>query len=212
MIFKYSFVLVMYRVTFDGYSSEPNNCTASSIPNYTINDQDKQILHDLKAWQSSFESIQPEFYKKTFSQILPDVVFFNIACQVVSVCQAVNCNCVILTIWDGTVLSCQSYSLEEPLTSALMADESIKQDTNGMTIDVFLYDEHATGEVKNVQPGDFVLLSNVHAKPENAVSKVRYQLILCFQKQQSKILGFLVILLLHFVEKVINYSNSQATS
>ncbi|KXJ22411.1 Protection of telomeres protein 1 [Exaiptasia diaphana] len=43
-----------------------------------------------------------------------------------------------------------------------------------MAIDVFLYDEHANGEVKNVKPGDFVLLSNVHAQPAKVMTKEGY--------------------------------------
>lgn len=164
-------LLLLYRVSYDGYSNDPNYCTASSIPNYTITDHDRKILHNLKTWQSSFQTIQPLNYKKTLSHLHNDVVFFNIACQVVSICQGVN-YCVILKIWDGTRPACESFSLEEPLKNTLKANDSLKCDTKGMTIDVFLYDEHTSGQIKNVQPGDFTLLNNVHAKPEKVLSKV----------------------------------------
>lgn len=124
--------------------------------------------------------------KITLSQISPEELYFDISCQVVSVCNATNASCLVLTVWDGTFPQCQSSPVAEIKKgeSILSDDKAVKDAPERMTIDFHLYDEHSHSAVN---AGDFVTLVNVHAIP--STSQVMCKINVQYKGLQSKVLS-----------------------
>jgi hypothetical protein len=155
-------------LVFDGFPNTPITPTASSTNNYTLDEQDKTVIQNLKTFALLHE-VSP---KKTLAQIKPEDSFVNISCQVVSICEGVHS--LVLTVWDGTFPEYQSYSVEDIGKNTLVVSDALKEESARMTINVCLYDEHSHGEAKNLIPKDFVMLVNVHVKPGKRNSEVTY--------------------------------------
>lgn len=137
---------------------------ASSFISYDVTDHDKDAIEELRSWASQKESLNNKFVNTNLKDLSVSQTFINLLCQVVSKCYTMSGNGIVLTLWDGSLPACQSTQVE-PISEQgkLTCDELLKKSAN-RCVEVFLYDNHMEGDVKNVCPGDFVCIRNVHLK------------------------------------------------
>ena len=155
-----------FRLLFEIDSLDRSKPRASSSKSYNVTDHEKGIIEELRSWASQKEYLNKKFAITNLKDLSVSQTFINLLCQVVSKCYTMSGNGVVLTLWDGSFPACRSIQVEPiseqgPLTS----DELVKKSAN-RCVEVFLYDDHMEGDVKNVCPGDFVCIRNVHLKEE----------------------------------------------
>ena len=146
---------------------------ASSSTSYNMTDCEKDIIEHLKSWASQKESLNKKFVITNLKDLSISQNFINLLCQVVSKRYTVSGNGIVLVLWDGSLPACQSIQVE-PINEQgqVTSDELVTKSAN-RCVEVILYDNHMEGDVKNVCPGDFVCIRNVHLKEEKSNSSLR---------------------------------------
>ena len=115
-------------------------------------------------WAAEKESLCSSTTVTNLKDLSTSQRFVNLLCQVVSKCFTPIGNCVVLSVWDGTLPACQSIHIEPISEQGKLTSEELIYKAAGRSVDVFLYDNHAEGDVRRVCPGDFVRITNVHMK------------------------------------------------
>lgn len=158
---------------FEIDSLDTSRPRASSSKSYNMTAQEKDIIEELKTWASQKESLNKKFAITTLKDLSINQNFINLLCQVVSKRYTVSGNGIVLVLWDGSLPACQSIQVE-PISEQgqITSDELVAKSAN-RCVEVFLYDDHMEGDVKNVCPGDFVCIRNVHLKEEKNNSSLR---------------------------------------
>ena len=138
-----------------------------------MTDCEKDIIEELKLWASQKESLNKKFAITNLKDLSVSQNFINLLCQVVSKRYTVSGNGIVLVLWDGSLPACQSIQVE-PISEQgqVTSDELVTKSAN-RCVEVFLCDDHMEGDVKNVSPGDFVCIRNVHLKEEKINSSLR---------------------------------------
>ena len=160
------FCFLFFRHAFEIDSLDTSQPRASPSKSYNMTDHEKVILEELKLWASQKESLNKKFAITNLKDLSVSQTFVNLLCQVVSKCYTMTGNGIVLTLWDGSFPACQSIQVEptsEP--GQPTSDELVKKSAN-RCVEVLLYEDHMEGDVRNVSPGDFVCIRNVHLKEE----------------------------------------------
>ena len=167
------FCILFFRDVFEIDSSDTSKLRISSSKSYKMTDHEKNVIEELRLWASQKESLNKKFAITNLKDLSISQTFINLLCQVVSRCYTISSSGIVLTLWDGSLPACQSIQVE-PISEQgqLTSDELAKKSAN-RCVQVFLYDDHMEGEVKNVCPGDFVCIRNVHLKEEKNNSSMR---------------------------------------
>ncbi|XP_041458682.1 protection of telomeres protein 1-like [Lytechinus variegatus] len=148
-------------LVFDGRPNTPLEPRSSSV-NYTLTDQDKEKVRELRLWAKRQTSVPLAGQSWTLSQIVSRE-YFDLMCQVVAVAIIPAESCVLIKVWDGT-------KYKWPVRCLDVSKVQVKWDTElacraeGLMLDVALYDNHMKAG-RELKPGDFVRLYNLHAAP-----------------------------------------------
>lgn len=156
---------------FDINSLETPQVRASSSKSYILTDIDKGILHELKLWATQKETLNKTFAFTCLQDLSTNQNFVNLLCQVISKCHTENGG-VVLTVWDGSLPACQSILVEPISEQGQLTSDELSCRAAKRCVEVFLYDDHITGDVRRVHPGDFVCIRNVHLKEIQSDSSV----------------------------------------
>ncbi|GFS08193.1 protection of telomeres protein 1 [Elysia marginata] len=142
--------------------------TASSS-SYTFEEQDEeQVDHLLDWWSKQGETVILQGGQSIVKNFTPLASvapkdYFNLLCQVVQVCVLEPDICRLIRVWDGTKCEGQLKVVSEAeLNQSLEEDRQLVKASEGLAVDAFLFDNHAK-ESGHVKPGDFLILTNVHA-------------------------------------------------
>jgi len=167
------FCILFYRNVFDIDSLDTSKLRGSSSKYYNVTDHEKNVIEELRLWASQQESLNKKIAITNLKDLNISQTFINLLCQVVSKCDTISSNGIVLTLWDGSLPACQSIQVE-PISEEgqLTSDELVNKSAN-RCVEVFLYDDHMEGDLKNVRPGDFVCIRNVHLKEEKINSSLR---------------------------------------
>ena len=160
-------VFPLFRVVFDIHSSDTPQVRASSSKSYNLTDDEKTIIEELRLWTLQQETLNKKFAITSLKDLSTSQTFINLLAQVV-VKSHTKTGSIALTLWDGSLPGCQSV-LVEPISEEgqIMSDELMRKAAK-RSVDVFLFDNHVTGDVRRICPGDFVCIRNVHLKEKNA--------------------------------------------
>eukprot|EP00057_Strongylocentrotus_purpuratus_P008603 XP_011663077.1 PREDICTED: protection of telomeres protein 1 [Strongylocentrotus purpuratus] len=146
-------------LVFDGRPNAPVEPRSSSV-NYTLSDQDKEKVQELRLWATQQTSVPLAGKSWTLSQIVSRE-YFDLICQVVAVVIIPAESCVLIKVWDGT-------KYKWPVRCLDVSKVQVKWDTalacraEGLILDVALYDNHMKAG-RELKPGDYVRLYNLHA-------------------------------------------------
>ncbi|GFN94992.1 protection of telomeres protein 1 [Plakobranchus ocellatus] len=138
---------------------------------YTFEDQDKETVTELFDWWSkicdqeitSLPATKNSGNQRiTFADVLPKR-YFDIVCQVVQVCVLDPGICRLIRVWDGTKFEGHVKDVADgELNNSLIEDKLLVEASRGLTIDIFLFDDHAK-DSDCIKPEDYLLLTNVHS-------------------------------------------------
>lgn len=140
---------------------------------YTFEEQDEELANHLLEWWSKLPggdlqapqtSTGTRLVRNTttLANVNPKD-FFDLVCQVVQVCELEPDVCRLIRVWDGTKFEGQlKIVLEGELNQTLKEDNKLVKISTGFVVDIFAFDNHAK-ESASIKPGDFLLLTNVHA-------------------------------------------------
>eukprot|EP00057_Strongylocentrotus_purpuratus_P014456 XP_011668930.1 PREDICTED: protection of telomeres protein 1 [Strongylocentrotus purpuratus] len=126
-------------LVFDGRPNAPVEPRSSSV-NYTLSDQDKEKVQELRLWATQQTSVPLAGKSWTLSQIVSRE-YFDLICQVVAVVIIPAESCVLIKVWDGT-------KYKWPVRCLDVSKVQVKWDTElacraeGLILDVALYDNH----------------------------------------------------------------------
>lgn len=135
----------------------------ASTTNYTFTDIDREKIKHLQEWLKEQEDLKNSENSICLEKIVLGE-YFNLVCQVVSVCLIEEDVCLLLQVWDGT---CPNYPIRVIETAsakdfAMNSNEELLQKAEGYIYDVCIFDDHVK-KAGNLQPGIFVKLWNLHA-------------------------------------------------
>ncbi|KAL3852547.1 hypothetical protein ACJMK2_016171 [Sinanodonta woodiana] len=136
----------------------PDAIKASSI-NYTITDEDKSRVKNLREWAAS-----RNFHDKKCSlkEICPGL-YFDLVCQVVSTCVIEDGVCLLLRVWDGTVPNYPVRVIDtEKEGCRVHSLPGLHRRAVGYLYDVCIFDDHFEAG-SQIKPGQHVKLYNLHA-------------------------------------------------
>ncbi|KAL9973756.1 hypothetical protein ACROYT_G020251 [Oculina patagonica] len=151
-------------LVFDIDSLDTSQARSSSSRSYNLTDREKDIIEELRSWASQKESLNKKFAITNLKDLRTSQLFINLLCQVVSKSYTESGNGIVLTLWDGSLPACQSIQVEPISEQGRLTSDDLLQKSGGRCVEVFLYDNHVEGDVRNIRPGDFVCIRNVHLK------------------------------------------------
>ncbi|KAK3582026.1 hypothetical protein CHS0354_000267 [Potamilus streckersoni] len=146
-------------VTFSpSIGDSPDTIKASSV-NYTITDEDKSRVKNLREWVVSKMFSDK---KCSLKELCPGL-YFDLVCQVVSTCVIEDGLCVLLRVWDGTVPIYPVRVIDtEKEGSRVHSLAELHRRAVGYMYDVCLFDDHFEAG-SQIKPGQYVKLCNLHA-------------------------------------------------
>lgn len=148
-------------LVFDGNAHGPLIQKASTT-NYTFCDVDREKIKHLQEWIKVQEDLKSNEQSHCLEMIVPGE-YFNLVCQVVSVCLIEENVCLLLQVWDGT---CPNYKICNVETGArdfdMRTNQELLEKASDYIYDICLFDDHVK-KAGNIQPGTFVKLYNLHA-------------------------------------------------
>ena len=145
----------------------------ASTTNFTLTEDDKEKIENLRKWSSEVELSQNVANSDTSvpavsvgGETLSECQqghFFDLTCQVVSTCIFTQGTCIILRVWDGTKIRFPTYAEDTDKENLeLHCDQHILRRAGRYTVDVFVFDNHVSS-VENLKPGDYIKFVNIHA-------------------------------------------------
>lgn len=154
------------------FSSDPDGPVEpiSTSRNYTLTSEDEARVCALRRWLHRDPQARSMLTESTpcrshcLSELQPKV-FFNLDCQVVSICVLAEGTACLLRVWDGTKPVLPLYEEDtrtEELSTRIKTAKTLYRKALGYMADVFVYDSHYT-EACKISPGDFVKFVNLHA-------------------------------------------------
>ena len=149
---------------FEIESLDTSQARASSSKSYNLTDCEKDIIEELRSWASQKESLNKKFAITNLRDLSTSQTFINLLCQVVSMSYTASGNGIVLTLWDGSMPACQSMQVEPISEQRQLTSDELMEKSAKRCVEVFLYDNHVEGDVRNIRPGDFVCIRNVHLK------------------------------------------------
>lgn len=165
--------ILFFRLVFEIDSLDTSQPRASSSKSYNLADHEKDVIEELRSWASQKDTLNKKFAITNLKDLSISQTFINLLCQVVSKSYTKSRNGIVLTLWDGSRPACQSIQVEPISEQGQLTSDELVQKSAKRCVDVFLYDNHMEGDVKNVCPGDFVCVRNVHLKEEKNNSSLR---------------------------------------
>lgn len=160
---------LFFRLVFEIDSMDTSQARASSSKSYNLTDHEKDIIEELRSWASQKETLNKKFAITNLKDLNTSHTFINLLCQVVSKSKTVIGDGIALTLWDGSVPSCQSILVEPISEEGQITSDELMQKAANKCVQVFLYENHVEGDASKLGPGDFVCIRNVHMILESTV-------------------------------------------
>ena len=147
-------------ICFDGRT------TAEVVPrtgsdSYTLTKKEKERVRELREWSAT----QGELAANARLCKLTDVqsnVYFDLLCQIISTTNCKDHECIVLTVWDGTLLHLPRKECDYSHYTSV-TDHSLRIAAKELTTDIVIYECHSA--FFRSKPGQLVRLHNVHANP-----------------------------------------------
>ncbi|KAL5014628.1 hypothetical protein ScPMuIL_008898 [Solemya velum] len=152
--------------------SKQQKCSSvpkSSSSNYTLTSEDRSKVEELRTWLDQQEQLKDSDRKMCMSDISPGI-YFDLAALVISTCD-VEDGYIVLRVWDGTRTIYPVRQIDTDTENCrVQTDQSLMAVVDGASYDVFVFDDHCRA-AKDIKPGQFILLCNLHSALVKNVEK-----------------------------------------
>ncbi len=150
-------------IRFSGYVGRKLSPTTGSV-SFTCTLVERRRVRGLQEWA---RSQRREKSLKSLEAVGPGL-YFDLACQIVSVTVSKVPRCVILGVWDGSphTLNCRKLSLEkwyEEGYPIVKDDAELLEDTYGYETHIVVYNKKCMRKASELAPRQFVYLQSLHS-------------------------------------------------
>ena len=152
-------------------TEQPTRCEQED--QQIISEHKEQHLKDDQAWQQpgempadqQSETLQQHRGKRVckLESVTPNLCF-DLVCQVVSISSCFTPSRTILSVWDGTRMLLNTPAINTSWCSTTPSPVMLLNST-GLLQNVVIYTKQCGMKTKNIVPGQYVILRNVHAHP-----------------------------------------------
>lgn len=160
---------------FDGRCDSPLTPKMSS-QGASLSDSDRQMVKELRVWASAQEDISPGGRLRNLEDVQLGIQFDLVAQVVSTMCTAPD-KSMCIGVCDGTTFPFTSFTKMACTQLPMEADEELVERYGDFVVDVNIYDPLTT-RVADINPGDFVILHGISARPLYRLSEDGEQLIL----------------------------------
>ncbi|XP_013394446.1 protection of telomeres protein 1-like [Lingula anatina] len=135
----------------------------STTRGYTLTDQDRLKVEELREWSLQGECFSQERDNRCTLGECVVGQYFDLLCQVVGIgeIEVEVGRCVLLQVWDGTEMS-SPYHKCDIAKEDIHIDEQLTERVLDFIVDVYVFDDHVPVAQK-LKPGQFIMLKNLHA-------------------------------------------------